>query len=63
MITVNLTMDEAHVVADAISELAERDERNEPILGLIDCKRSAPPATNWQLRSARRRRRGIRWTR
>jgi hypothetical protein len=35
MITVNLTMDEAHVVSDAISELAER---NEPTLGLIDCK-------------------------
>jgi hypothetical protein len=28
MITVNLTMDEACAAADAISELAERDERN-----------------------------------
>jgi hypothetical protein len=46
MIMVNLTMDEAHAVADAVSELAERGERNEPILGLIDCKHSAPPTTN-----------------
>ncbi len=46
MTTVNLTMDEAHAVADAISELPERDERNEPILGLSHCKHSAPPATN-----------------
>ncbi len=30
MITVNLTMDEAYAVADAKSELAECDERNEP---------------------------------
>jgi hypothetical protein len=32
IITINLTMDDAHAVADAISESAERDERDEPIL-------------------------------
>ena len=36
MITVNLTMDEARAVADAIRELVERSEQNELILGPID---------------------------
>jgi hypothetical protein len=44
------------VVAVAISESAEHDKRNEPILGLIDRKYSALSATNRRLRSARRRR-------
>jgi len=39
-------MDEAYETADATSESAERDERNEPILSLIGCEHSAPPATN-----------------
>ena len=36
MITVNLTMDEARAVADAIRELVERSEQNELIIGPID---------------------------
>ncbi len=36
MITVNLTLDEARAVADAIRELLERSEQNELILGPID---------------------------
>ncbi len=36
MITVNLTMDEARAVADAIRELLERSDQNELILGPID---------------------------
>lgn len=42
MMAVSLTMGEA----DAISELAEHDEPDEPILGLIGCKHPAPPAIN-----------------
>ena len=36
MITVNLTMEEARAVADAIRELVERSEQNELIVGPID---------------------------
>ncbi len=36
MITVNLTVDEARAVADAIRELVERSKQYELILGPID---------------------------
>jgi hypothetical protein len=36
VVTVNLTMDEARAVADAIRELVERSEQNELIIGPID---------------------------
>ena len=36
MITVNLTVEEARAVADAIRELVERSEQNELIVGPID---------------------------
>jgi NTP pyrophosphatase (non-canonical NTP hydrolase) len=36
VITVNLTMEEARAVADAIRELVERSEQNELIVGPID---------------------------
>ncbi len=36
MITVNLTIEEARAVADAIRELVERSEQNELIVGPID---------------------------
>ena len=36
VITVNLTVEEARAVADAIRELVERSEQNELIVGPID---------------------------